>query len=109
MLSHFAPGQKLNLNLLEPISRTLINEEGLEVLCLALTAGKKIPTHAVDAWVQIQGLAGVFAVNMESQRLNIAAGEMVLLAPGQPHSVECRQTGRLLVNLLKNRSYSKSK
>jgi quercetin dioxygenase-like cupin family protein len=65
-------------------SKTLLRTESLRVLLTALRAGATMENDDPDEAVAIHGLQGTFAVGIDAEEVNVATGQLVCLAGGDP-------------------------
>lgn len=76
-------------------ARTLVREPDLRVVLIAMTAGSRIPAHTADATVSIQALTGRLRLQLprlarqrEDRIVDLPIGRLLVLQPGNEHSVE---------------------
>jgi quercetin dioxygenase-like cupin family protein len=79
---------------------TLIKTGSLEVLRLVVPAGKEIQEHKVRGEVVVQCLEGAVAVIAGESTRVLERGQMLYLAPDEPHSVRGVEDASLLVTIL---------
>ncbi|MCW5758063.1 MAG: cupin domain-containing protein [Phycisphaeraceae bacterium] len=60
--------------------------------------------HTVEGEAMIHMLAGAVHVTMGGVGQDVAAGQVVLLAPGVEHAVEAKEDARLLVHIVLERA-----
>ena len=76
-------------------ARTLVREDDLRVVLIAMTAGSRIPPHTAEETVSIQTLTGRLRLQLprlarqrEDRIVDLAAGRLLVLQAGNEHSVE---------------------
>jgi quercetin dioxygenase-like cupin family protein len=79
---------------------TLAKTADLELIRLVLPAGKEIPTHKARGEITVQCLEGRVAFTAEGTTRELAAGQLLYLAAGEPHAVKAIEDASLLVTLL---------
>lgn len=79
---------------------TLVKTADLELIRLVLPAGKEIPTHKARGEITVQCLEGRVAFTAEGTTHELAAGQLLYLAAGEPHAVKAIQDASLLVTIL---------
>jgi quercetin dioxygenase-like cupin family protein len=67
-------------------ARTLVKEGPLRLTVIALAAGGSIPSHHAEGPVTIHLLEGQVAFQVADQEYPLAAGDVLVLASGVPHS-----------------------
>ena len=65
-----------------------------------LAAGEGMPPHHIEGEVMIQCLEGRVAVTSTARNCTLEPGELVVLPPGEPHSVKAERDSSLLLTLL---------
>lgn len=78
---------------------TLFKSEQLEVLRLAMPAGKVIAEHQAPGEITVQCLEGRIAFIVAGKRQELVAGDLLYLTAGQPHALESLEDGSILVTL----------
>jgi len=68
-------------------ARTLVKEGPLRLTVIGLAAGATIASHKAEGPVTIHLLDGDAAFDVEEQEYSLAAGDILVLASGVPHSV----------------------
>lgn len=76
-------------------ARTLVRAHDLRVVLIAMTAGSRIPAHTADETVSIQTLTGRLRLQLprlarqrEARIVDLPIGRLLVLEPGNEHSVE---------------------
>jgi quercetin dioxygenase-like cupin family protein len=83
----------------EPDARpmALAKTETLEIRRLTLPKGREIPTHHAPGEIVVQCLAGRIAFTSGGATRDIGAGQMIVLAAGEPHSLVGLEDSSVLV------------
>lgn len=58
-----------------------------------------LPEHRADGEVTIHALAGSLSVVADGQEVRIGSGDLISLAPGQPHSVRALDESDMLLTI----------
>ena len=95
-LAHLKPAEKVNLialhgqhgDLPQESSFALTKTDRMEVIRLALSAGKQIPEHRVDGEITIQCLSGQLTFSVETEPSDLVAGDWMYLSANQNHSLK---------------------
>ncbi len=72
----------------------------LELIRLVLPAGKEIATHKAPGEITVQCLEGRVAFTANGKTQELAAGQLLYLTAGEPHSLKAIDDTSLLVTLL---------
>jgi quercetin dioxygenase-like cupin family protein len=83
---------------------TLHRNDGAIYVLLAMDAGSHMREHQAKAWVSVQCLEGEVLFPVENQENILHPGEMLLLEPGQRHSLSAKVQSALLLILVKSDS-----
>lgn len=78
-------------------ARTLVHEEGLRVMLLALKVGARLEEHQTRSWVSIAVQHGSVRVGLPDETLVAHAGNVIVLRHGVPHSVEAVEESGLVL------------
>lgn len=83
-------------------SSKLVATETLEVRRLTLAKGREIPTHHARGEIVVHCLEGQIAFTTGGTTRNVSAGQLIVLAAGEPHSLVGLEESTVLVtkNLL---------
>jgi quercetin dioxygenase-like cupin family protein len=108
-IPHAAPGDLIDVRplgrpIVEEDSRILIRTTHLEVFRYAVPAGKAVQEHAAAGLMMIQCLEGVVDFTALGRTQRLAAGDLLYLADGEPHSLVARTGASLLVTILLRRT-----
>lgn len=79
---------------------TLVKTADLELIRLVVPAGKEISTHKARGVITVQCLEGKVEFTAHGRTQELAAGELLHLAAGEPHSLKGLADASLLVTLL---------
>ena len=103
-IQHAKPGDVIQLPLGAALgsskTTTLVKTAVLELIRLVLPAGKEIPTHKAPGEITVQCLEGRVAFTAEGTTQELATGQMLYLAAGEPHAVKAIEDASLLVTIL---------
>ena len=75
----------------------LVKTETLEVRRLTLSKGREIPTHHAQGEITIHCLEGRIAFTTGGTTRNVRAGQLIVLAAGEPHSLVGLEDSSVLV------------
>lgn len=78
---------------------TLFKSEQLEVIRLAMAAGKVIAEHRAPGEITVQCLEGRIVFTAGGKGQELAAGQMLYLRSGDPHALEALEPSSVLVTL----------
>lgn len=81
-------------------TNTLLKTQAVEVVRLVMAAGKEIAEHKATGEITVQCLEGKIAFTALGKTEELAAGQMLYLAAGEPHSVRCIEDASVLVTIL---------
>jgi quercetin dioxygenase-like cupin family protein len=76
---------------------SLVKTETLEVRRLTLPKGRAIPTHHAPGEITVHCLDGRIAFTANGQTRNVGAGQLIVLAAGEPHSLVGLEDSTVLV------------
>jgi quercetin dioxygenase-like cupin family protein len=79
---------------------TLVKAGTVTVVRLVVPAGKEIPTHAAKGELVVHCLEGRVAFTAGERTHDLAAGHLLYLPAGEPHSVRGVEAGSLLLTLV---------
>lgn len=104
-IPHAAPGdvidvRPLGMALAAAQTKTLFKTRQIEVVRLVMAAGKEIAEHKAPGELTAQCLEGKIAFTALGRTRELAAGQLLYLAAGEPHSVRCLEDGSLLLTIL---------
>ena len=81
-------------------THSLLKTEKLQLMRVILAQGEGMPSHHIQGEVVIQCIEGLVAVASSMRSCLLEAGDLVVLPPGESHSVKAEQDSSLLVTLL---------
>lgn len=89
---HAAPGEVVDLatwatDLPQEKSKAIVKTGAMELARLVLPAGHVMPEHRVDGPIVVQCVSGRLAISMPGGERELRAGQLLYLAPGEPHAV----------------------
>ena len=93
-------GLPLRAALENSTTATLIKTAALEVIRLVLPAGKEIPMHKASGEITVQCLEGRIAFASAGTTQELAAGQLLYLAAGEPHAVKGIEHSSVLVTII---------
>ena len=76
---------------------SLANGETLEVRRLTLPKGRRIPTHHASGEITVHCLEGRIAFTANGETRDVGAGQLIVLAAGEPHSLVGLKDSTVLV------------
>jgi quercetin dioxygenase-like cupin family protein len=85
----------------EAKSGLLLAAGRLEMLRLAIPAGKVIPPHKATSEIAVQCVEGRIAFTHASGTSELRAGDLITLPPGEVHSLEGLEDSTVLVTRLR--------
>jgi quercetin dioxygenase-like cupin family protein len=103
-IPHATSGEPITLHLGEALgsskTSTLVKTDRLELIRLVVPAGKEIPTHKAPGAITVQCLEGQVSFTADGKAVELAAGQLLHLTAGAPHSLKGIKDSSLLVTLL---------
>jgi len=104
-IAHAAPGDVIDVRPLEQAlvstkTNTLLKTGKIEVVRLVMTAGKEIAEHKAPGEITVQCLEGRIAFTALGQTHELAAGQLLYLNAGEPHSVKCIEDTSFLLTIV---------
>jgi quercetin dioxygenase-like cupin family protein len=103
-IPHLQSGQVAELPLGGALAKsqtaTLVKTDHLEVIRLALPAGKEIATHRAPGEITVQCLEGRVRFQAHGNELELAPGKFLYLSAGEPHALEAVEPSSVLVTIL---------
>ena len=102
---HASSGQVIDVRplggqLKKSVTTTLVKTDRMEVIRLAVPAGKEVPEHRVPGEITVQCLEGRVNFSAQGQKVVLEAGQMLFLAGGEPHALEGLADSSLLITIL---------
>ena len=104
-IPHAKPGevvdvQPLGSALASAQTKTLVRAEQVEVIRLAVPAGKEIEEHKAKGEIVVQCLEGKVAFTAFGKTQTLEAGKLLYLPTGEPHTVKGVADASLLLTVL---------
>jgi len=75
----------------------LVKTKSLEVRRLTLPKGRRIPTHQAPGEITVHCLEGRIAFTAHGETRDVGAGQLIVLAAGEPHSLVGLEDSTVLV------------
>ena len=85
----------------EAASATLMKSDGLELIRLAIPAGKEIPPHRARGEITVQCLEGLVAFEHDGHWLELRPGDLLHLCPQETHALKGIEDSSVLVTRLR--------
>ena len=79
---------------------TLIKSETLEIIRLAVPAGKEIPRHQAPGEITVQCLEGRVRFTAGEENKELSAGQLIYLTSGVPHSLHGIEDASILLTIM---------
>lgn len=76
-------------------SRVLVNNPLLRVVLFSFDAGQRLTEHTSPRAVVCQLISGEMSFTVGGIRHEMVAGDVIYLAPGEPHALEAHQPSHL--------------
>lgn len=87
------------------VKRALIHRnEGAIYVLLALEEQSHMPEHQAKAWASVQCVEGEVLFTLENEEHLLHPGDVILMAPGQRHSLGSKVSSAVLVTLVQSDS-----
>jgi quercetin dioxygenase-like cupin family protein len=104
-IPHANPGDVIDVRPLGPAlagtkTHTLVKADKFEVVRLVMVAGKELAEHKAPGEITVQCLEGKIAFTTLGKTEELAAGQMLYLNAGEPHSVRCIEDASFLLTIL---------
>jgi quercetin dioxygenase-like cupin family protein len=104
-IPHANPGDVIDVRplgseLASTKTHTLVKTDKFEVVRLVVGAGKEIAEHKAPGEITVQCLEGKIAFTALGKTEELAAGQMLYLNAGEPHSVRCIEDASFLLTIL---------
>lgn len=80
-------------------ARTLVREQDLRVVLVALRAGARIGEHHASQTVSVLPLSGHVRLRLETETVELMPGRLLVLEKGLRHDVEALQESAMLLTL----------
>ncbi len=104
-LHHAAPGEVVDLDtwgddLPSGGTKAVVKTDNMELIRMALSAGKTIDQHQVAAPVVIHCLSGTIEIDTMGKSETLKAGQLIHLAPNEPHALRAKEDSNLLLTIV---------
>lgn len=83
------------------MSTAIVRTAHLELIRSVLHKGRTVPEHKVDGELTIQCIEGKLVVHAHGMKIPLAAGELLFLAGGEPHSIAAEEDSSALLTLVR--------
>jgi quercetin dioxygenase-like cupin family protein len=83
---------------------TLHRNDGAIYVLLAMDAGSHMREHQAKAWASVQCLEGEILLTLENQEYLLHPSQILMMEPGQRHSLSAKIKSALLLTLVKSDS-----
>ncbi len=91
----------LGTTLPQAMSTAIVRTAHLELIRSVLHQGRSVPEHKVDGELTIQCIEGRLRVQAHGRTMSLAAGDLLFLAGGVPHSMTADEDSSALLTLLR--------
>jgi quercetin dioxygenase-like cupin family protein len=91
----------LGARIADAMSATLMKSDGLELIRLAIPAGKEIPPHRAPGEITVQCLEGLVAFEHDGHWLELRPGDLLHLCPQETHALKGIEDSSVLVTRLR--------
>lgn len=103
-LHHAAPSEVVDLedwgDDVPSGTKAIVKTDELEMIRMALPAGKELDTHRVAGPLVIHCLSGSIEIDAMGKTGVLKGGQLVHLAPGEPHAVRAMEDARVLLTVV---------
>ncbi len=77
----------------------LVKSDTLRVVLITALSGGELHPHAAPGPITIHVVDGSFAIMVNGERQTVSADEVMIMAPGVEHAVECVEDGAFLLTI----------
>lgn len=77
----------------------LVKSDTLRVVLVTAISGGALKPHDAPGPITIHVIEGSFTVDVDEDRQTLSADEMMILAPGVDHGVECIEDGAFVLTI----------
>lgn len=77
----------------------LVKSDTLRLVLVTMLAGGELHEHTAPGPITVQVLRGTMRFSVEGEPREIRAGQLISLAPGVRHAVECVEDGAFLLTI----------
>lgn len=104
-ITHAQPGEVIDVRpygsaLAAAKTITLLKTGKVEVIRLVMARGKVLAEHKAPGEITVHCLEGKLAFTALGQTHELAAGQLLNLPAGEPHSVECLEEASFLLTIV---------
>ena len=82
-----------------PQAKTLIKQDGLRVVLVALDAGGRMERHQAPGPITIHALDGRLLVRAEQRQTKLGPGQVLFVGAAAPHDVEALEPSAFLLTI----------
>lgn len=93
-------GEELPIPSRATTSRALLDNEQVRVVSFAFGVGERLTEHTATEAVVVQLIEGRLRFEVQGASHELAAGDCVYLAPGEPHALEALAPSRVSLVLM---------
>lgn len=86
------------------VSRTISQRDDLSITLFAFDRGEAISSHASTGDALVQVLDGTAEITIGEERLNVKAGEVVVMPANVPHALDAVEKFKMLLVVVKPHS-----
>ena len=83
------------------VSKTLMKKEKGTVTLFAFDAGQSLSEHTVPHDALVQVVDGEAEISVAGKPYRLAAGEVIVMPAGEPHSVAARSRFKMLLTMIR--------
>jgi quercetin dioxygenase-like cupin family protein len=80
-------------------ARTLVKNDGLRVVLIALEAGGRVLEHKTAGYLSIQTIAGHVRVGASGRSFDLKPGQLLALDHDEPHDVQAVEDSAVLLTI----------
>lgn len=104
-IPHAQPGQPIDVRplgaaLTGSTTQTLIRTPAVELIRMVVPAGKQLKEHRAPGEIIVQCLEGRIEFTSTGRTQELTPGQLLLLPPGEPHSVGALEDSSFLLTIL---------
>ena len=85
-------------------TETLVETDHLKVVRMVLRAGDQVATHTAPGELTVHCLEGKLAFSAEGKTQELAAGRLLFLKAGVPHSMQAVEDASVLLTIVRRRA-----
>lgn len=107
MIKNLPIGEAVNLSMLveyqlgQVVSRTLAQNKQMSVTLFAFAAGEGLNSHTSSGDALIYVLEGKALITIDTKKMTVQAGQVVVLPANIPHAVEAPTAFKMLLMVVK--------